>query len=424
MVVEHSRVWGRRSRAGNLIPGLLVLIGVAAADVRLPAIIGSGMVLQRGMDVPLWGWADAGERVRIRADWLPDELTITAASDGMWRVRLRTPDAGGPFKITIAASNTITLGNVLIGEVWICAGQSNMEWSVAPVFGPGVESYADVLKAADYPSIRLFDAKNTVAAAPATDCVGAWTLCSPETVAPFSAVGYFFGRELHKELQVPIGLIGSNWAGTPAEVWMSERALREVPALAARFADSLAQVQQVRDAAGRAQSESAPSIGPHTPTALYNGMIAPLVPFGIRGVIWYQGESNRLEARLYRTLFPALIADWRRSWDQGDFPFYYVQIAPYNYAGDKGQTAELREAQLLALATPHTGGKKGSGTFCRDGPEGASHKRFLTPFSRPAIRATSIPSTRMKSDGGWPCGHWRRPTEGRASSTQGRSTSP
>ena len=346
---SHTRGWVRSLVAEFGALALVVIVEVAAADVRLPAVIGSGMVLQREMEAPLWGWADAGERVRLKADWLADEVTVTAGQDGTWRVRVRTPGAGGPYKIAIAGHNTVTLENVLIGEVWVCSGQSNMQWSIGPVFGPGVDNYADVIKAADYPNIRLFNVKNTVAAAPAADCAGSWTPCTPQTVAPFSAVGYFFGRALHQELKVPIGLIGGSWGGTPAEAWTSKRALREVPELAARFAEPLAAVARLRD-----QPEPA-AIGPHTATTLYNGMIAPLVPFGIRGVIWYQGEANRLEARLYRTLFPGLIADWRRSWGQGDFPFYYVQIAPYEYDGDKGQTAELREAQLRTLATPNTG---------------------------------------------------------------------
>jgi alpha-L-fucosidase len=331
-----TRGWGRL--LAFVIGALTLGASVAVGDVRLPAIIGSGMVLQRETEVSLWGWAEVGERVRVKAEWSPEEAAATAGEDGTWRVRVRTPAAGGPFKITVAGRNTLTLDNVLIGEVWICSGQSNMQWSVGPVFGPGVDNHAEVLKAADYPNIRLFNVKNTVAATPAADCVGAWNACTPETASSFSAVGYFFGRDLHDELKVPIGLINSSWGGTPAEAWTSARTLRAVPALAAKV-----------------PPESAPALGPHTPAALYNGMIAPLVPFGMRGVIWYQGEANRLEAKLYRTLFPAMIADWRQSWGQGDFPFYYVQIAPFDYGDDKGQTAELREAQLQTLSTPNTG---------------------------------------------------------------------
>jgi len=503
------------------------------------------MVLQREAEAPIWGWAKPGDRIHVRAGWLQDEVVTDTDKDGNWRVRLRTPAAGGPFKITITADSsstmaddpkttagrTITLENVMIGEVWICSGQSNMEWSIAPTgyAGPGITGHADVLKKANYPNIRLFDVRNTVAAAPAADCVGEWEVCTPETAAPFSAVAYFFGRMLHEELKVPVGLITSHWSGTPAESWTSEQALRGTPELAARFGEQLAALARQRDDPDQVRAEQAKAVeawwsrieaadaeakvqgwmnlscddalwetmrqptswtgelekfdgivwcrkaveipanwagreltlelgpiddvdetyfngvrvgGLHgsddwatprkytvpalavkagraviavlvldtggaggingkaeqmrlypaqeaaakpmslagewryhvgtqmaklprrpadlainswTPSALYNGMISPLIPFGIRGAIWYQGESNRPEARLYRTLFPALITDWRRHWGEGDFPFYYVQIAPYAYPNDKGETAELREAQMMTLAAPNTG---------------------------------------------------------------------
>jgi alpha-L-fucosidase len=346
-VMYGGPTMSRSSRGRGTL--LVVAVGILAcslsvADVRLPAIIGSNMVLQRETEVPLWGWADAGEHVHVKAPWLPDELTTTAGQDGSWRVRVRTPAAGGPFTLTIAGRNTLTLENVLIGEVWLCSGQSNMQWSVGPVFGPGVDHCADVLKAADQPNIRLFNVKNVTAAAPAADCVGTWTACTPETAASFSAVGYFFGCNLHDELKVPIGLIDSSWGGTPAEAWTSATTIRAIPELAARYGQAL---ENARNTAG--------TLPPHAPAALYNGMIAPLVSFGIRGVIWYQGEANRSDAKLYRTLFPALIADWRQNWGQGDFPFYYVQIAPFQYHNDHGETADVREAQLRALVTPNTG---------------------------------------------------------------------
>lgn len=338
--------------------------GRAIAEVRLPAIIGSGMVLQQESDVPLWGWAAPGTAIRVQADWLSEPATTTATAAGEWSVRLRTPKAGGPYKLTIDGDNTVTLEDVLIGEVWICSGQSNMEWSVGLVYGPGVENYADVIRAANHPDIRLFDVENAVAVKPARDCNGKWQRCTPETLPPFSAIGFFFGRRLHEELHVPIGLIGSNWSGTPAEAWTSEATMSGVPKLAAHYADDLALVAKERAHSrrrvGLAGTQLPPrpplaAIGPNTATTLYNGMIAPLVPFGIRGVIWYQGESNRNAARLYRILFPAMISDWRRSWAQGDFPFYYVQIAPFAYGGDVGESAEVREAQRLTLAVPNTG---------------------------------------------------------------------
>ena len=496
-------------------------VGTATADVSLPAIIGDNMVLQRQTETLIWGWAEPGERVRVTADWLSAEVATTANDDGEWQVRLKTPDAGGPHTINITAGNTITLNDVMIGEVWICSGQSNMEWPLGRVLNGEAE-----IAAANHPSIRLLDVERAIALSPKPDCEGVWQVCSPETVGKFSAVGYFFGRELQRELDVPIGLINSSWGGTVAEAWTSEKTLREmgdfdaaldaleterqnpgylektheqavkrwwevledadpgsgsdgwtspsyddsdwklakvpatwqtddlkdfdgvawfraelelpeawagknlilelgpiddfdstwfngtkvgslervgnwgtprkyrVPAAATKVGRNVIAVrvcdlgraggingkpeqlklypadggdEAARSLAGEWRYHLGVKLGdlppwPRThrlhhnsPTALYNGMIAPLVPYGIRGAIWYQGEANRPRPRQYRTLFPRMIRDWRQRWGRGDFPFYYVQIAPFGYARDTGQAAELREAQMMALATPNTG---------------------------------------------------------------------
>ncbi len=309
----------------------------AAAEVSLPAIIGDNMVLQRQSQATLWGWAGPGERVRVEAGWGATVATVTGP-DGRWQMLIPTPPAGGPFSLRITGDdNTLALGNIMIGEVWICSGQSNMEMPVAATnrWYQGVQGAEAEIASAELPGIRFFTVENAFSAAARDDCRGAWVTCTPQTVATFSATGYFFGREIHESLGVPVGLISADWGGTVAEAWMSEAALREFP-----------QIEPIPK--GTAMHQNMPSV-------LFNGMIAPLIPYTIRGAIWYQGESNRSTAARYRTLFPALIDDWRRAWGQDEFPFYFVQIAPYRYGGDVGQTAELREAQFMALAAPNTG---------------------------------------------------------------------
>jgi sialate O-acetylesterase len=495
---------------------LALAAGVARADVRLPAILGSNMVLQADAAAPFWGWAKPGEEISIVGSWPGARAaSATAGPDGQWSCALQTPEAGGPYTVLIEGANDIELTNVLVGEVWLCSGQSNMEWPLR-----ASDNAAEAIAGADHPEIRLFLVENAIAPAPAPDCQGQWVVCSPQTVPDFSAVGYYFGRALSREIDAPIGLIAADWGGTPAESWTSEaglagfprlagglelmRLLREDPgALESEYQRALADwtakyetaeqftwakpgfdasgwgtiqvpstwsgelgnfdgtVWHLREidipaawagrdltlelgpiddedvtlfngaevgahrgaghwntprrytvpaklvAPGKAviavsaldtagmggingaanqlflapngaseserislagewrykKGKSASEIpgrpqkqamGAHTPSSLYNGMIAPVRPFAIRGAIWYQGESNRGEAYEYRSLFPAMINDWRRQWGY-DFPFYFVQIAPFTYGGDNGETAELREAQLMTLALPNTG---------------------------------------------------------------------
>ncbi|MEW6073492.1 MAG: sialate O-acetylesterase [Planctomycetota bacterium] len=513
-----------------LSPTLLVplLLGTPArADVRLPSLFSDGMVLQRDSLAPIWGWAAPGERVSLRAGW-NERLTIQAeaGADGAWSTAVPTGAAGGPYTLRIEGASTIEIRDVLIGEVWLGSGQSNMEWKIQDC-ARGIEDFAAVRAEQNLPRIRLFDVRNAIAMAPVEECAGTWRACTPESWPELGAVAFYFARELHRELSVPIGVITSDWGGTPAEAWTSRETLASFPEFApalARLAAGgaaervLAEEQaawwrgvdektpgavgwaaaelddsewpaatvpaiwssedgldrfdgvawyrrtielpagwtnrdlvlelgpiddmdttwfngekvggaevmgfwsqprsyrvsgrlvrrgantiavRVVDTGGHggftgapdqvavrlAGAEGAPRPGgapslsiagawrrkvgasladlgpfPSTgwfdssyPTSLYNGMIAPLVPYRLRGVIWYQGESNRERAAQYRTLFPALIADWRGSWEQGELPFYFVQIAPYRYEGDTGEAAELREAQMLALQVPQTG---------------------------------------------------------------------
>jgi sialate O-acetylesterase len=496
---------------------------VARGELTLPALITDHMVLQREARVPLWGWAPPGATVRVTTGWDKQSASRQADASGRWEVRVNTPSAGGPYQITIAldgSSARRVIRDVLIGEVWLCSGQSNMAWN----FHGGILNAEQEVAAADYANIRLFQVELTFAGEPRRDCTGQWAACTPATVRGFSATAYFFGRALHRQLGVPIGLIHSSWGGTVAEAWTSAEALRTLgdfdarlallgelentPTLARKkaaearktywrtvnaadpgwgsrqadfddrhwpvmgvpgfwsssealtdfdgivwfrrtfefpadapvgayelhlgaiddqdetwingrrigahleagkyntprryrvpadvlhpgtnvvvvrvldtgleggFAGPADAIKLVRTkgepgvAIGLAGSwryqigpalsrmpASPPPVEMHRndPSVLYNGMIAPLVPYGMRGVIWYQGESNRARAEQYRELFPTMIADWRNRWGQGNFPFYYVQIAPFAYKHDRGQAAELRDAQRLTLATPHTG---------------------------------------------------------------------
>lgn len=500
---------------------ILLAGGLAHADVKLPAVISDSMVLQRNTTAPIWGWAEPGEEIKVKTSWLSPDKSAKADKDGKWKVEISTPKAPGPHTISITGNNEIVLKRVLAGEVWVCSGQSNMEWTVAASDNAKAE-----IAAADYPNIRMFTVKKAIAAQPQTDCTGSWQTCSAQTVGSFSAAGYFFARFLHKESNVPLGMIHTSWGGTPAEAWTSAKALKTMPdylpaieqlekigpniaKLQAEYQKKLAEWQKSMDVAvalpaaadwmkpdlddtgwkmmdvprewtptelggfdgavwfrtdfsvgddwgnkeltlslgpiddmditwingrrvggietaggwqtprvykvpadviksgknvlvvrvldtgggggltGKPQQVNikpagddnaeaislagkwryrkgfdikalpprpAPPAGLNagSPASLYNAMIAPLIPYAIKGAIWYQGESNAGRAYQYRTLFPLMITNWRNDWGQGDFPFYFVQIAPFNYGGPP-IAAELREAQFMTLSLPNTG---------------------------------------------------------------------
>ena len=490
----------------------LVVIGVNA-EVKLPKIFSSNMVLQQGMEIPVWGWADSGEEVRVSLNEL---IVRTAAGEnGKWKVKLPVQDYGGPYTLTVKGSNTLTFNNVMIGEVWVCSGQSNMEWPLA-----NAKNGAEEVAAANYPKIRLFTVPKRVAQFPEGDLEsGQWMECTPKTAPTFSAVGYFFGLNLLGKLDVPIGLIHTSWGGTVAETWTSPETIQKDP----DFKEPLEELQQMDLEAYRKEKEqklrqllggeiptedtglqngepvwAAPNLndqewnsihvpglweeqgyididgiawyrkeinlteeqtqsnlqlhlgkiddsditflngfevgetinaydedrvytidkklvkpgknmivvrvddtggggglwgdpknqfvaigqdridlsgdwkfkiakavlqnidmGPNSyPTLLYNGMINPIVPYGIKGAIWYQGESNASRAMQYRRIFPNMIEDWRTHWGQGDFPFLFVQLANYmkpDRQPSDSEWAELREAQTSTLELPNTG---------------------------------------------------------------------
>lgn len=312
---------------------VLTLSTTALADVTLPAIISDNMVLQRNTEITCWGHADPHESITILPTWQQSRLSTQADAAGQWSVKLSTTADVGPHALTIQANNHLTIQNILFGEVWLCSGQSNMEWSVAQTDNAQAE-----IAAADYPQIRLFTVKKTIADQPQLDCSGAWSACSPQTIPAFSAVAYFFGRELHQKLNCPMGLINSSWGGTTVEAWTSKKALEQnelydyVVANCNKF-----KFQKFQ-----------------SPTVLYNGMIAPLIPFSLRGAIWYQGESNCGYADTYSELLATLIHNWRSDWAIGDFPFYFVQIAPFNYFSET-EAAILRQEQFETLSVPNTG---------------------------------------------------------------------
>jgi sialate O-acetylesterase len=495
------------------------LLPSAFPQVTLPAVIGSHMVLQQKSEVPLWGWASPDESVVIVTSWNSKRYQLYGGADGKWSTKVMTPEAGGPFVIEIKGKNIILLEDILIGEVWLCSGQSNMEMPLKgwPEWGGPIDGSEAAIQEANNPNIRLFTVKKAYSFSPVDTCSGKWEACTPETAKDFSATGYFFGRTLSQKLNIPIGLIHTSWGGTAAEAWTSNEFVSKIPKfvnagakcdpelyyktaidnyykeqekwvksigftvspegpewststsagtgwldarvpaewgatpvgaysgmveyrlafkvpksmvgkpvvielgpidemdvtwlngkligshlnpgdwatprkyevpagilksgeniLALKVANisgqggingkdadvkiSIANSKgKFQSLAGTWQIRKAESFGklppvpdcincnyPNTPTMLYNAMIKPLVPFGIKGAIWYQGESNRYDGLLYRQIFSGMIQNWRADWKQGDFPFYYVQIAPYTYQ-DSYSTGQLREAQEMAM---------------------------------------------------------------------------
>lgn len=353
----------------------------AAAEVRLPGFFGDHMVLQQEMPLPVWGWADPGQSVTVTLG--DNKATAKADDKGSWKVELPAMKAGGgPQKLTVTAGGkTITLSDILLGEVWLCSGQSNMEWTVQ-----SSKNAAEEIAAANYPEIRQIKFNHLTSVAPQDDVKGTWLVCSPQTAGGFTACGYFMGRKLNQELKVPIGLINSSWGGTRIEPWtppvgfagveelkdlsgMVQRRTPGTPENTALTKKHMADVEKwladakAKEAAGEpipaspaAPEDLQPHVGAGDPTAIYNSMIHPLIGLPFRGAIWYQGESNHGEGMLYTRKMEALIEGWRKLWNMGDFPFFYVQIAPYMYGDEKPEVlAEFWEAQDAARAIPNTG---------------------------------------------------------------------
>lgn len=312
---------------------LICFISISViGNIRLPNIIGSHMVLQQKSSVKLWGWAAPGEKITIKTSWDNASYQTQTSNDAKWLTEIKTPAAGGSYTISLQGNNSIILEDVLIGEVWVCGGQSNMEWSGTQKLPQSVEEAPN----ARNKQIRFFYVSKSTSIFPQDNLDGKWVVCSPEEMIKFSAIGYFFGKNLNEKLNIPIGLINSNWGGTPAETWSPEYVVNTNSTIK-KGADEL---------------KSQPG-WPHQTALAYNAMIYPLTNYPIAGAIWYQGESNVRTYYAYEKLFTGMIDAWRQQWDK-NFPFYFVQIAPFTY-GFKNVGALLRETQTRSANHPNTG---------------------------------------------------------------------
>jgi sialate O-acetylesterase len=356
---------------------LLASAAAAPAEITLPSIISDNMVLQADTDAPLWGKAEPNSTITISCSWNHKTVKTTADWQGKWSAKIKTPKKGEKLSITLAnGKETKTISNILIGDVWLCSGQSNMELKLKASADADSE-----LPNANLPSIRLFSVEGTPSEIPLYDCKGKWVECSSVTAADFSAVGYYFGKEIHQKIKIPIGLIDSSSGGSTAQAWMSKQTLQNDPILNKFLVDDANHqahkefyekqyapaYRKWRDDVMKAVAEHKPApkqpILPneirvkYRPCLVYNAMIHPIVPFAIKGVIWYQGESNRESSNVYDKLFQTLITSWRSEWKQGDFPFYYVQLPAYGKIDpNNARWVLIRQAQLKTLdAVPNTG---------------------------------------------------------------------
>jgi sialate O-acetylesterase len=332
-----------------VIVSLLVISFHVFSKVTLPSILNNGMVLQQKTKVKLWGSAEPGSEVEIKPSWTNQKYTAACGSDGKWLTEVRTPEAGGPYSLSFHDGTTLVLEDIFIGEVWLCSGQSNMEMPMRGFDRQPVENTNDIIaKAKPSVPIRMYTTDSQDGRwvrqynkQPQSDCSGKWLGHTPENVANTSAVAYFFAQYIQEVLDVPVGIIISSWGGSKVEAWMSKEALEPFKEI---DLSHLSGDQEIKNPTS-------------TPCVLYNAKIAPLTRFAIKGILWYQGESNRDNADRYEKLMPAFVSDLRDKWDVGTFPFYYVQIAPFNYEGADGtSSAKLQEVQLRNMKQiPHSG---------------------------------------------------------------------
>jgi sialate O-acetylesterase len=351
----------------------LVCSVVAGAEVKPASLFSDHAVLQTGMDVPVWGTASPGEKVTVSINGI--SASTAAASDGSWTVKLKKLKTGGPFEMTIAGSNTITVHDVLVGEVWLGSGQSNMVFTLSKknTSWAGVNDEAGVIAEANDPQVRMFTGKATKTYEPQKDILGEWKVCTPENAGDFSAVGYYFARGLRQRLKVPVGIVLEAYGGSTAEAWLPREVVANDPLLKPRleaFDARAAYYRAHQDATnadappapvtinGRALPANKPMLDPvedqHQPTVLYNGMLAPVLPYAIRGILWYQGESivgGRQGVEVYPHTMETLVKTWRARWGNGDLPFYFVQLAALNNVSNN---PVVREAQSQLLKLPHT----------------------------------------------------------------------
>lgn len=315
--------------------GLLLFCFTATllqAQVTMPSIFGSGMVLQRNQANIIWGTASKGEKVTITI--AGQKHKVVTANTGHWKVKLDPIPAGGPYTLTTKGKTEITFTDILVGEVWLCTGQSNMAMPLSGGSGQHIEGSNEAILNSRNANLRFFTVTKAVSKTPLSDCKGIWEASEPKTAANFSAVGYAFGSRIQKILGVPVGLISCNVGGTPAQAWTPNDVIEE-------------QFPEFKDELNKKYTN-------RTATGLYNGMVHPILPYTVKGAIWYQGEGNRWDGEQYSRLFPAMIKSWRSRWQQGDFPFYFVQLAPIGKQGE--DWVKLQQAQLKTMLTvPNTG---------------------------------------------------------------------
>jgi sialate O-acetylesterase len=322
-----------------LFAPILFLYAAANAQVKLASVFTSNMVLQQQSNVPIWGWDKPGSSVTVNTSWNKKNYKTRANSNGKWTVKISTPIYGGPYTVTVSDGNTIKLDNVLIGEVWLCTGQSNMEIPMKGYKSQPIAGSVDAILKSANNNIHIYTVpRSSVTEVQENSKPSEWHVASPEFVANFSATGYYFGRLLNDMLHIPIGLVSDCYGGSSAEAWMDAEGLKDFPEIKIP-----------------AKTDSIKAVS-RTPTTLFNGMLNPVIGYGIKGCIWYQGESNYERPDQYEKLFPAMVKRWRQLWEQGVFPFYYVQIAPYDYtqlppynSGGKYNSAYLRDAQRKSL---------------------------------------------------------------------------
>ena len=347
---------------------MVIFLSQSFALVKPNSLFSNNMVLQRGVSVPIWGIGNEGEKVTVE---FKGQKVSTIVNEGKWKVNLKSLKANSkPQTMTITGENTIKIENILVGEVWVCSGQSNMEMLISSATPNPIFHVKEEIAAANYSEIRQFRVARNASDTMVEDANSKWVICNPVSVKNFTAVGYFFARDLYKHLNIPIGILFSTFGGTPAQNWTRRETLAANPELkflvdeykesVKKYPAALENFNTKKDqlmakwAADTLIAFNAHKPFPTMPAAprnpnegaggLYNAMINPLIPFAIKGVVWYQGESNRRNPKLYRTLFPTMINDWRKTWNQGEFPFLYVQVAPFH-----DMPPEIREAQLLTL---------------------------------------------------------------------------
>ncbi|MEI6751879.1 MAG: sialate O-acetylesterase [Paludibacter sp.] len=355
-----------------LLSFTLLVVFPIQADVKPNSLFASNAVLQRDKEIPVWGTADKDEKVIV--ELCGQKVSTTAAANGAWMVRLNPQKAGGPFKMKISGTNTVVLDSIYIGEVWICSGQSNMERQLGPRSGQKpILNWEQEAASADYPLIRQFCVPLKASRTPLDDCKGKWIVCKPTTAKDFSAVGLFFARDLYQKIKVPIGIIHTARGGSAAEAWVDENTLRSLPetkSIVDEFEQRLVEypkqlddflkneqeiMQKYKQDVENAKKEGKnpprnpkpvqPGFGSADPAGFYNAMLSPIIPLSIKGVAWYQGESNNgKKAKTYQWLLPLMVEKWRKDFQQGDFPFIYVQVAPF-----RNMNPEIRESQLLCL---------------------------------------------------------------------------